>query len=150
MWRNATKTLLLTAGICIIALLTGEPVFSEPRYDLHNDLVAHGAIEYEGSIDNVIVGQEDQVRRVIIDDRTFVLTDDCILRNRYGTLVPIEYFQVHMSVGYFLVDETQITKLWHVVDTASEGNQEQPVEVTPDAQGTGDGAIRLENGVWKN
>ena len=86
------------------------------RYDVHNDLIAHGALEYSGVINQLPEQRSGGGGEIIIDDRVFQLSSDCILRNQNGRLVGISSFAEGMSVNFFALDETEITKMWQAAE----------------------------------
>ncbi len=86
--------------------------------------------------------------KIIIDDRVFQLSSDCILRDQNGRLVGITSFTEGMSVNFFVLDEIQITKMWQVAGEndgeGSDADREIGGSTPPESE------IRLENGVWTN
>ena len=85
---------------------------------------------------------------VIIDDKVYQLSSDCILRNRDGRLVGITSFAEGMSVNFFVLDEIQITKMWEVVQDNNADEADKDIEI--DNSTLPESEIRLENGTWTN
>jgi len=148
MWYLGKKMIIPAVSVCFISLLLCLPVQGEPTYDVHNDLIAHGAIEYSGVINELPQRRSGGGGEVIIDDTVYQLNSDCILRNQDGRLVGISSFAEGMSVSFFVLDETQITKMWQVAldNDADESNSNREIDVSTAPESD----IRLENGVWTN
>lgn len=79
--------------------------YCEERYDKHEDLVAYGAIEYEGEFFEARLDDSSAVSEIIIDDKIYKPDAEIILRNEHGTLVSISGFQQGDMVSFFVVDE---------------------------------------------
>jgi len=142
------KQTLNILTVFIFALFAWSWAHAELRYDLHNDQVAHGAIEGSGILDTLpadIAGGD----LIGIDDGSYRLAPDCVFRNERGRLVNVSSLPVGMVVGFFAVDNT-ITKLWVKEDQPVEEKSQdiQPASIT-DSGDTLEG-MTLENGVWKN
>ncbi len=148
MWYFGKKTIIPAVSLCFIVVLFCLPVYGEPTYDVHNDLIAHGAFEYSGVINQLPEQRSGGGGEIIIDDRVFQLGADCILRNEDGRLVGISSFAEGMSVRFFALDEREITKMWQVgrEDENEDSDQDREIGGTP----VPDSDIRLENGVWTN
>ena len=142
------KMIVPAVGLFFIWLLLCFPAWGEPTYDVHNDLIAHGAFEYSGVINQLPEVRSGGGGEIIIDDRVYQLSSDCILRNQNGRLVGITSFAEGMSVRFYALDETQITKMWQAAEeNEGEGsNAERDIGGVPRPESE----IRLENGVWVN
>lgn len=148
MWYLGKKMIFPAVGLCFISLLFCLPVHGEPTYDVHNDLIAHGALEYSGVINQLPEMRSGGGGEIIIDDRVYQLSSDCILRDQNGRLVGITSFTGGMSVSFFVLDEVQITKMWQA-DQEDDGegsdvDRDIGISTPPESD------IRLENGVWTN
>ncbi len=149
MGNKIMRIVLGIAALCCAVVLAGSPAISEPRYDLHNDLVAYSAIERQGRLDLITPGSAERPASVTIDDRSFALDEDCIFRNSYGGRTSLDAFETGMNVGYFVVDDKTITKMWHDAEQET-GSDQPPPELTPDSSGSAGDEIRFEDGVWRN
>ncbi len=148
MWYLGEKMIIPAVGLFFISLLFCLPVQGEPTYDVHNDLIAHGALEYSGVINQLPEMRSGGGGEIIIDDRVYQLSSDCILRDQNGRLVGITSFTGGMSVSFFVLDEVQITKMWQA-DQEDDGegsdvDRDIGISTPPESD------IRLENGVWTN
>ena len=123
MWYLGKKMIIPAVSLCFILLLLCLPVLGEPTYDVHNDLITHGALEYSGVI-NQLPGQHSGGGDIIIDDKVYQLSSDCILRNQNGRLIGITSFAEGMSVNFFVLDEIQITKMWEVAQDNDTDNSD--------------------------
>ncbi len=148
MWCPGKKMIIPAVGLFFISLLFCLPVQGEPRYDVHDDLIAHGAIEYSGVINQLPEQRSGGGGEIIIDDRVFQLSSDCILRNQNGRLVGITSFAEGMGVHFFALDETEISKMWQAAEgddaEVSDADRDIGESIPPESD------IRLENGVWVN
>jgi len=147
MWYYSKKIIIPAVSLCFISLLACLPVTAEPTYDLHGDLIAHGAFEYSGVI-NQLPQQRSGEAEIIIDDKVYTLSNDCIFRNQDGRLVGISSFAEGMSVNFFVLDETRITKMWQIAQDTDTDEPDRYREIDSGTQT--DGEIRLENGTWTN
>ena len=147
MWYLGKKMIIPAVSLCFISLLLCLPAQGEPTYDVHDDLIAHGAFEYSGVI-NQLPEQRSGGGEVIIDDKVYQLSSDCILRNRDGRLVGITSFAEGMSVNFFVLDEIQITKMWQVAQDNNAEEVDRDIEI--DGSTLPESEIRLENGTWTN
>ncbi len=68
MWYLSKKMIIPAVSVCFISLLFCLPVNGEPTYDVHNDLIAHGAFEYSGVINQLPEQTSGGGGDVIIDD----------------------------------------------------------------------------------
>ena len=147
MWYLGKKMIIPAVSLCFISLLFCHPVLGEPTYDVHNDLITHGALEYSGVI-NQLPGQHSGGGDIIIDDKVYQLSSDCILRNQNGMIIGITSFAEGMSVNFFVLDEIQITKMWQVAQSNDDEGADRDSEIggstLPETE------MRLENGVWTN
>ena len=148
MWYLSNKMIIPAVIMCLISLLFCLPVYGEPTYDGHGDLIAHGAFEYSGVINQLPVQRSGGGGEIIIDDRVYQLSSDCILRNQAGRLVGISSFADGMSVNFFVLDEIQITKMWQVAEENDAEDSDENREIGGGTVPESD--IRLENGVWTN
>ena len=140
----------LAIGVCFLALLLSSPVQGEPRYDIHNDQVAHGAFEYNGVINSPPAQNSAGEAEIIIDDKVYLLRGDCIYRNLSGRLIGMSSFNTGMSVNFFALDEMLITKLWQVGEEENEDEAPSELEYGAVSDSPVDDDIRLEGGVWTN
>ena len=148
MWCPGKKIIIPAVGLFFISLLFCLTAQGEPRYDVHDDLIAHGALEYFGVINQLPEQRSGGGGEIIIDDTVYQLSSDCILRNQNGRLVGITSFTEGMSVNFFVLDEIEITKMWQ----AAEDNDGEASDADREIGGSSPPAsdIRLENGVWVN
>ena len=149
MWYPGKKLLIPAVGLCFISLLCCLAAQAEPRYDVHNDQIAHGALEYSGVINQLPEQRSGGGGEIIIDDMVYQLADDCIMRSQNGRLIGITGFTVGMKVSFFALDEEQITKMWQ----STEGREDEDSGVVDREIGgtpVPESEIRLENGVWTN
>lgn len=148
MWYLGKKMIITAVSLCFILLLLCLPVQGEPTYDVHDDLITHGAVEYSGVINQIPQQRSGGGGEVIIDDKVYQLSGDCILRNQNGRLIGITSFAEGMSVNFFALDEIQITKMWRVAQDndadVSDGDREIGGSTLPENE------MHLENGVWTN
>ncbi len=149
MWYLGKKMIIPAVSLCFISLLFCLPVHGEPTYDVHNDLIAHGALKYSGVI-NQLHQQQSGEGDIIIDDKVYQLSSDCILRNQSGRLIGITSFAEGMSVNFYVLDETMITKMWQVAQDSDSGTDNSAGEIEIDSSTLPENEIRLENGTWTN
>lgn len=139
----------MTSGAFLGLLFMAIQVCGEPRYDLHNDLVAYSAIEYMGMFSEARVNDDGVVSEIIIDDKVYQADKDIILRNRYGTLVGITSFEQGDMVAFFAVDEHLVTKMWIRNEEESDTGSDQ--KITPNREPEeGSDELKLIDGVWTN
>ena len=149
MWYMSKRQIILAVGFCFVSVLLSFPSQGEPRYDVHNDLIAHGAFEYIGVIDQLPLQYSAEGAEVIIDDKVYQLRSDAILRNQSGRLVGISSFAEGMSVNFFVVEDTLITKMWQAEEDGEDERADSPQEIDGTIR-EGGGELRLEDGVWRN
>lgn len=149
MWYTGKRLIILAVGICFVSLLLSFPAQGEPRYDVHNDLIAHGALEYIGIINQLPPQTSAEGTEIIIDDKVYQLESDVILRNQNGRLVGLSSFAQGMSVSFFVLEEMLITKMWQAEVDGEDEQADSQQEIGGNIR-EGSGEIRLEDGVWKN
>jgi len=147
MWYDSRRKVYFAVGMFILSLLISLPAQGEPSFDLHDDLIAHGALENSGIIDKLPLQVSNQKRQIIIDDKVYLFNGNCIYRNQQGRQVGLSSFKEGMQVGFYVLDKVSITKIWH----AGESIDQEKSEVAPTTNNSdGNNKIHLENGVWKN
>jgi hypothetical protein len=146
---SSKRLIVLAVGLCLLSLLLSFPVQSEERYDIHNDLVAFAALEYTGVINQLPPQNSAEGAKIIIDDTVYQLKNDVILRNQGGRLIGLSSFAQGMSVNFFVVEETLITKMWQVEQDGEDEQVDSQQEIGGNIREGGE-EIRLEDGVWRN
>ena len=146
MWVTIKKKNMISLWLGVALLLSAVSAQGEQRYDIHNDPIAHGALEFSGSIDALpLSGQRPEIT---IDDKVYNLLNDCIFRNQFGTLVSLASFRAGMSVRFFVHNKTDITKLWQVENEGDESDDGRQIDI--ERPPAANGQLRKENGVWTN
>lgn len=122
----------------------------EVRYDMHDDEVAPGALEFSGIIDAAPERTPEGIEVLIINDTVYLLDQNAKFRDRNGGLVGSASFKKGMTVGFFVIDNNLITKMWQTTIDMEVSPGPVQESLGSGNQPAGGDQLRLEDGVWKN
>lgn len=150
MWLKIkmNKKNIVSLLLTVILLSLGVSVQGEQSYDIHDDPIVHGAIASSGRVDAMPLSAVSEGQEITINDKVYSLGNNCIFRNQFGSLVGFSSFRVGMFVKFFVINENEITKLWHADTEGDENDNDHHIDTDRTPASTE--PFKKEGGVWTN